>query len=92
MRWLAESKARPLIKMVYHDARELAQLELEWLYQRCQDLTDEQREVISQFAERLTGKFLHPCVSTLRQHGDARPSEDLAAAFHDAAARLRDSA
>ena len=85
--WLAESKVKPLIAQMYQDAHNLSEAELERLFHRCPDLTDQQRDAVAQLAERLIGKFLHPCVFTVRQHSLTRPSATLVKAFRAIAAK-----
>jgi glutamyl-tRNA reductase len=66
--WLGESRLSPLIEQMYKDAREVRDAELERLFRRCSDLSDEQRKFIEQTVDRLVGKFMHPAVATLRRH------------------------
>jgi glutamyl-tRNA reductase len=42
--------------------------ELERLFRRCPELSDDERKLIEQTVDRLVGKFMHPCVATLRRH------------------------
>ena len=51
--------------------------------------TDEQREAIEQFVDRLVGKFMHPCVSVLRRQQRAESGVFLANAFRAAAAAMQ---
>jgi glutamyl-tRNA reductase len=84
-RWLEQTKLNPLIEQMYRDARDVTESELTRLLRRCPDLSAEQREAVEEFAERLLGKFMHPCVSTLRRGRDADPPAVLAEAFRAAA-------
>jgi glutamyl-tRNA reductase len=86
-RWLDQTKLNPLIEQMYQDARDLRDAELRRLYNRCQDLTDEQRRAVEQLVERLVGKFMHPFVSSLRRQ-QASP-HSLAGEFHAAASRAK---
>ena len=91
-KWLGESLVKPLIVQMYDDAHKLRDAEVEAVYRRCPDLTDQQRRAIDQLAERLIGKFMHPWVSTIREHRSSAPSARLVDAFHAAmkARRRRD--
>jgi glutamyl-tRNA reductase len=95
-RWLGESQVAPLIVQMYQDARALQDGELQRLFNRCPDLTDEQRRAVTQLAERIISKFMHPCVSTLRQHHQpaekqprANPLHALADALHAVTGKLQ---
>ena len=77
MQWLDQTKLNPLIEQMYSDARDVSDVELQRLLRRCPDLSDEQREEVEQFVDRLIGKFMHPCVSVLRR----QQSSDSAATF-----------
>jgi len=80
--WLDSTKLNPLIEQMFKDARDLRDMELQRLYRKCPDLTDEQKKACEQLVDRLVGKFMHPCVSTLRRH--TAGSTTLAGALHDA--------
>jgi glutamyl-tRNA reductase len=67
--WLKSTKLNPLIERIFQDARDLREAEFQRLLNKCPDLTDEQRKAVEQAMERLTGKFVHPAVCTLRRHG-----------------------
>lgn len=86
-KWLDEGKVQPLIEQMFADARDLKEAELLRLFNACPDLTDEQRKAVQQLAERIIGKFMHPCVSTLRRHSFAGPCTTLAEAFHEVATK-----
>lgn len=72
--WLESIRLNPLIEQLYRDAHDLKEAELEKLFRRCPDLTEHQRQAVAQLVGRLVGKFMHPCVSSLRRQGsDATP-------------------
>ena len=81
--WLLTSRTGPLIAQMYQDARTLRDLELERLERQCPGLSADQHAAVSQLAERLINKFMHPCVQTLKQHAVCEPTATLAAGFHD---------
>jgi glutamyl-tRNA reductase len=86
-RWVEEAKVRPLIEQMFADVRALAEIELRGTLSRCPDFTDHQRDAVGQLVERLVGKLMHPCVSTMRGEGGVAPgagrtAEMLAEAFH----------
>lgn len=73
---------------MYIDAHSVANAEMKRLLGKCPSLTDEERKAVSQMVERLVGKFMHPCVSAVRQTGFQDYSVTLAGALHDEAFRL----
>lgn len=79
--WLDSTRLNPLIEQMFKDARDLRDMELQRLYRKCPDLDDDQRKAVEQLVDRLVGKFMHPCVSTLRRHSAG--STILAGALHD---------
>lgn len=79
--WLDSTKLNPLIEQMFKDARDLRDMELQRLYRKCPDLDEDQRKAVEQLVDRLVGKFMHPCVSTLRRHSAG--STTLAGALHD---------
>jgi glutamyl-tRNA reductase len=83
--WLDSTKLNPLIEQMYRDARDLRDMELQRLFRRCPDLTEQQQAAVTAVVDRLVGKFMHPCVSTLRRH--MASSTVLAGEFHAAAQR-----
>lgn len=87
-KWLAETRVTPLINQMYRDANSVANAELKRLLGKCPNLTDEERQAVTQTVQRLVGKFMHPCVSTVRQSGLQDYSETLAGALHNEADRL----
>ena len=88
--WLDQTKLNPLIEQMYRDAHDVSEVELQRLLRRCPDLSDEQREAIEQFVDRLVGKFMHPCVTVLRKHQRSDSGVFLARAFRAAASANRD--
>ena len=79
--WLDSKRLNPLIEQMFRDACDLRDMELQRLYRKCPDLDTDQRKNIEQLVDRLVGKFMHPCVSTLRRHTEG--STTLAGALHD---------
>lgn len=70
--WLDSTKINPLVRQMYRDAQDLQEMELLRLFNKCPDLTPEQRKAVTQLVDRLANKFMHPCVSTLRRHSASR--------------------
>ena len=81
--WLAESKVRPLIEQMFEDVRALAAIEVRGFFRRCSDLSDAQRDAVSQLADRLVAKLMHPCVATVRREASFDSAAALADAFRD---------
>ncbi len=90
-RWLAESRARPLIQQLYEDAQTVHDRELEDLFSACSGLTDEQRAAILQATQRLVNKFMHPCAYALKRHSGSGVSATLAQTLHDIASKQPDN-
>jgi glutamyl-tRNA reductase len=67
IQWLNDVRLNPIIAQMYRDAKSVRDLELERLLRKCPDLTDAQKQAITQGIDRLVGKFMHPCVFSLRQ-------------------------
>jgi glutamyl-tRNA reductase len=88
--WLERSCLSPLIERMYDDARELSEFELQRLFHKCPDLTHAQRQAVTQLVNRVVGKFMHPCVSSLRNR--SATSERLASELHAAAVKVRGGA
>jgi glutamyl-tRNA reductase len=82
--WLSEAKINPIIAQMYKDACAVRDSELERMFNRCPDLSDDQRQAVTQLVDRLVGKFMHPCVLSVREHRDAGTWKTLAGALHDA--------
>jgi glutamyl-tRNA reductase len=80
--WLDSTKLNPLIEQMFRDARDLRDAELQRLFRKCPDLTDDQKKSVEQLVDRLVGKFMHPCVSTLRRNTSG--SATFAGALHEA--------
>jgi glutamyl-tRNA reductase len=72
-RWIEQARVAPVIDQIYRDVRELANVEVRRLFNRCQDLSPDQREEVAQLVDRLVGKLLHPCVAAIRQ-GSTEPA------------------
>lgn len=83
--WLDSTKLNPLIEQMFKDARDLRDAELQRLYRKCPNLTDDEKKAVEQVVDRLVGKFMHPCVSALRRQGEG--SATVAGALHEAAKR-----
>ena len=86
-KWLDQTKLNPLIEQMYRDAHDVSESELQRLLRRCPDFSEEQREAIEQFVDRLVGKFMHPCVTVLRRQQRSDSGVFLASAFRAAAAK-----
>ena len=82
--WLGQIQSGPLIAQMYEDSRLVRDAEMKRLCTRCHDLTEEQLAEVEQAMDRLMAKFMHPCVTSIRRHSLAVPSEELAGAFHAA--------
>jgi glutamyl-tRNA reductase len=90
IQWLSDVRLNPIIARMYRDAKFVRDTELDRLLRKCPDLTDSQKQAISQVVDRLVGKFMHPCVHSIRR----RPTPEmlaLAGALHDANADREDS-
>lgn len=87
-KWLNQSRVNPLINQMYRDARVVATAEYKRLLGKCPSLSDDERAAVEQMVERLVGKFMHPCVSTIRQSALVEYSVTLAGALHDEAHRI----
>jgi glutamyl-tRNA reductase len=90
-RWMAESRARPLIQQLYQDAQVVHDRELEDLFAACSGLTDEQRAAILQATQRLVNKFMHPCAYALKRHSGSGVSATLANTLHEIAQKQPDN-
>jgi glutamyl-tRNA reductase len=66
-RWIAEARVAPLIGQIFRDVRELADVEVRRLFDRCPEFSRDQRDEVAQLVVRLVGKLLHPCVSAIRE-------------------------
>jgi glutamyl-tRNA reductase len=88
-RWVVQAKLNPLIQQMYQDAYEVGEAELERLFNRCPDMTPEQKKAVAQTVDRLVGKFMHPCVATIRRHSLAEPSATLAGELRAAKLKIQ---
>ena len=89
--WLSESQLAPLIERIYGDARRIRDAELENFLAANGDLTEKQKKSVTQLMDRLVGKFMHPCVMSLR-HGHGPAIQAAADSFHAQAARCQHAA
>jgi glutamyl-tRNA reductase len=80
-RWIDQSRVAPVIDQICRDVRELADVEVRRLFNRCRDLSAAQREEVAQLVDRLVAKLLHPCVSAIRQGTTEAAPVTLAKAF-----------
>jgi glutamyl-tRNA reductase len=71
--WFHHKQFGPMIERMYRDATDLRDFEVRRLFNRLPDLTEHQREVISQSIGQLVGKFMHPCVASVRRSSDSAP-------------------
>jgi glutamyl-tRNA reductase len=83
--WITETKINPVIAAMYRDAQDVRDSELERLFNRCPEMTEQERQAVRECVERLIGKFMHPCVATVRRHSLAGSSTILTGAFRRAA-------
>lgn len=67
IQWLNDVRLNPIIAQMYRDAKSVRDVELDRLLRKCPDLSDSQKQAIVQGIDRLVGKFMHPCVFSLRQ-------------------------
>lgn len=79
--WLSEAKAGPMILQMFQDARDLRDMELQRLFNQNPEL-EPYRQQITALAERLMGKLLHPCVSTVKRGAASEHASLLASFFH----------
>ena len=87
--WIAQARLNPIIQQMYEDAYEVGEAELERLFNRCPDMTPEQKKAVAQTIDRLVGKFMHPCVATIRRHSLAEPSATLAGELRAAKLKIQ---
>ena len=81
-RWLFESQTAPTIAQMYRDAATLREQELGRLFRSCPQFTADQQAAISQLAERIIRKCLHPCTALLKRDGSTQPMLVLAETLH----------
>jgi glutamyl-tRNA reductase len=86
--WITETKVNPVIAQMYRDARDVRDAELARLFNRCPEMSDRERQAVMECVERLIGKFMHPCVATVRRHSLSGTSTMLSGAFRRAAEYL----
>ncbi len=65
--WIAEARVAPLIGQIFRDVREVAEVEVRKLFNRCPDLSAKHKDEVAQLVDRLVGKLLHPCVAAIRE-------------------------
>jgi glutamyl-tRNA reductase len=65
--WLNSRRAIPAIKALRQQTEEMATAELKRTLQRLPDLTDRERDVVSQLVHRVVNKFLHAPTTVLRE-------------------------
>jgi len=76
-RWISEARTAPLIGQIFRDVRELADIEVRRLLNRCPDLSARHKDEVEQLVDRLVGKLLHPCVAAIRQGTQQAPPNRL---------------
>jgi glutamyl-tRNA reductase len=81
-RWMAQSKVGPLIEQMYDDVRALAEIEVRAAFRKCPELSEKQRTMVRQLADRIVAKLMHPCVDTIRETQACAPAVRLVEAFH----------
>lgn len=67
IKWLNDVRLNPIIAQMYRDAQCIRDAEMDRLLRKCTGLTDAQKTAIAQGIDRVLGKFMHPCVHSLRQ-------------------------
>jgi glutamyl-tRNA reductase len=87
-KWLAEKQVNPLIAQIFQDAKEVRNAELNRLFNKCPNLSEEEKAAVTQTIDRLVGKFVHPCITTMRSHSASGPTHTLAKALHAVAELL----
>jgi len=83
-RWINDMRVAPLIGQMYRDVRELAEVEVRRLFNRCPEFSGDQKDEVAQLVDRLVGKLLHPCVSAIRQ-GTSLPPQHVGGVFESEA-------
>lgn len=76
-RWIADARVGPLIGRMFRDVRELANIEVRQLFNRCPDLSADHKDEVAQLVDRLVGKLLHPCVGAIRERAASVSSKDI---------------
>jgi glutamyl-tRNA reductase len=82
--WMGQAKINPVIAQMYMDATKVRDAEVRRMFNRCPELSDEQREEVMQLVDRLVGKFMHPCIVSVRRHHNGQTWKTLAGALHAA--------
>jgi glutamyl-tRNA reductase len=82
--WMGQAKINPVIAQMYMDAAKVRDAEVRRMFNRCPELSDEQRDEVMQLVDRLVGKFMHPCVVSVRRHHKGETWKTLAGALHAA--------
>jgi len=73
----------PLIGLIFRDVRELANIELRRLFNRCPDLSAGHKDEVSQLVDRLVGKLMHACVAALRERAANVSPDGMAGEFEN---------
>jgi glutamyl-tRNA reductase len=89
--WLGQTKVNPVIAQMYMDATKVRDAEVRRMFNRCPDLTEAQQEEVLQLVDRLVGKFMHPCVVSVRRHHNGQTWKTLAGALHEASDHIDDA-
>jgi len=90
--WLGQTKVNPVIAQMYMDATKVRDAEVRRMFNRCPDLTEAQQEEVLQLVDRLVGKFMHPCVVSVRRHHNGQTWKTLAGALHEASDNIEEAA
>jgi glutamyl-tRNA reductase len=91
VKWLNDARLNPIIAQMYRDAQSIRDAEMDRLLRKCTGLTEAQKVAIQQGIDRVLGKFMHPCVHSLRQ----TPTPEMlafAGAWHAANAKQEEPA
>ncbi len=80
-KWFAVRDVGPLVKSLYEQSHALARAELEALFAKRPDLTDDQRAELERLTHRLVGKLLHTPVTQLTTDPNPDLHPTLAAAL-----------
>ena len=81
--WLSTSRVAPLIEQMFDDVRALAAIEVRGFFRRFPNLSGPERDAVTELADRLVGKLMHPCVAAVRREASFDSAAALADAFHD---------
>lgn len=87
--WRRQSKAQPVIEQMFIDARAVRDAEVARTLAATSGLNDEQRRAVEELADRLIGKFMHPCVGTVKHCSACSEVTNLPLTLHEVARRTK---